>query len=66
MLIYSDLGSILNINEHDIVEKLAKEFNLNIRNVTTCKSAHRVKEDFDALKNYKRESKVMLYEIKRI
>jgi len=66
MLIFSDLGSILNINDHDVIESLAKIFNLNIVNVTSCKTEPAVKDSFDPLKNYKRESVIQLYEIKRI
>ena len=66
LIIFSDLGDILNINEPDLVEKLALEYKLKITNVISKLSEQNLTNNLDPLKNYKKESKIIIYELKRI
>lgn len=66
VIIYSDLGNILNINEHDVIEKLALEYKFKITLKNMKQSEVKPSDGHDPLKNFKKESKVLLYEFKRI
>ncbi len=66
LIIFSDLGDILNINEPELIEKLAIEYKLKITNIMSKLSEQNLTNNLDPLKNYKRESKIILYELKRI
>ena len=66
LIIFSDLGDILNINEPELVEKLALEYKLKITNVISKLSEQNLTNNLDPLKNYKKESKIIIYELKRI
>ncbi len=66
LIIFSDLGEILNINEPDIIEKLALKYKLKVTNKQSKLSEQNLTNNLDPLKNYKKESKVILYELKRI
>jgi len=66
VIIFSDLGSILNINEPDVIEKLALEYKFKITTKTSKTSEVKPSDGYDPLKNFKKESKVLLYELKRI
>jgi tRNA1(Val) A37 N6-methylase TrmN6 len=66
VIIFSDLGSILNINEPDLIENLALEFKFKITLKNMKQSEVKPSDGHDPLKNFKKESKVFLYELKRI
>ena len=66
VLIFSDIGSILNVNDTDIVEKLAVENKLIITNKKSKPSELKTTDNNDPLKNFKKEAKILLYEFKRI
>lgn len=66
IIIFSDLGDILNLNEPELVEKLALQFKLRITNVQSKLSEQNLTNNLDPLKNYKKESKIILYELKRV
>ena len=66
ILIFSDISSILNVNEPDIIEKLALENKLKITNQKSRPSESRTTDNNDPLKNFKKESRILLYELKRI
>lgn len=66
LIIFSDLGDILNINEPELVEKLALKYKLKITNVISKLSEQNLTNNLDPLKNYKKESKIIIYELKRI
>jgi hypothetical protein len=66
IVIFSDLGSILNINEPDIIERLAVEYKLKMTNVIKKLSKLKPSDNIDPLKNFKKESKIELYEFERI
>jgi methylase of polypeptide subunit release factors len=66
VIIFSDIGSILNVNEPDIIEKLALENKLKITNKKVKPSDIKTTDNNDPLKNFKKESKIILYELKRI
>jgi tRNA1(Val) A37 N6-methylase TrmN6 len=66
VIIYSDLGSILNINEPDVIEKLALEYKFKITIKNSKASEVKPSDGYDPLKNFKKESKVLLYELRRI
>jgi methylase of polypeptide subunit release factors len=65
-IIFSDLGSILNVNEPDIIEKLALENKLKITSIKSKQSEAKTRDNNDPLKNFKKESKVLIYELRRI
>lgn len=65
LLIYSDLGEILQINEPSIVDKLAGKYNLLVHSKKSVDSQYNIKDNYDALKNYKKASKVSIYDIRR-
>jgi len=60
------LGDILNINEPDLIEKLALKYKLKITNIQSKLSEQNLTNNLDPLKNYKKESKIKIYELKRI
>ncbi len=66
LLIFSDLGDILNVNQPDLVEKLAVKYKLKITHVLSKLSEQNLTNNLDPLKNYKKESKIFIYELKRI
>jgi methylase of polypeptide subunit release factors len=66
VVIFSDLGSILNINDPHIVELLAAEYKLKITNVSRKLSKLKPNDGIDPLKNFKKESKIEIYELQRI
>lgn len=66
LIIFSDLGDILNINEPELVEKLSTEYRLKITNIISKLSEQNLTNNLDPLKNYKKESKIIIYELKRI
>jgi hypothetical protein len=66
ILIFSDYGNLLNINEPDIIEKLSKQYKFTITQIKTKSWETKTTDGFDPLKNFKKESKVLLYELKRI
>ena len=66
VIIFSDLGDILNVNEPDLMEKLALEFKLKITNIQSKLSEQNLTNSLDPLRNYKKESKIYIYELKRI
>lgn len=66
VILFSDLGSILNVNQPDIVETLASEYKLAITVKKTRPGELKTSDGYDPLKNFKKESKVLLYELKRI
>ena len=66
LLIYSNLGEILQINETDIVNKLSSKYNLSIYGKKQVDSQYKISNSFDPLKNYKKASKVILYDIRKI
>lgn len=66
VLIFSDLGSILNINEPDLIEKLALEYKFTISFKNSKSSEVKPSDGYDPLKNFKKQSKVLLYELRRI
>ena len=60
------MGDILNINETEIIEKLALDYKLKITNIQSKLSEQNLTNNLDPIKNYKKESKIFLYELKRI
>jgi methylase of polypeptide subunit release factors len=66
VVIFSDIGSILNVNEPEIIEKLALENKLKITNKKSKPCDVKTTDNNDPLKNFKKESKILLYELKRI
>jgi hypothetical protein len=55
----------LEINEKNIVEKIASENKFYLKNKSSCPSQFKIKDNFDSLKNFKKKSKVVLYEFRR-
>ncbi len=66
VVIFSDLGDILNINELNIIEKLAEESKLKITQKREKLAQLKPSDSIDPLKNFKKESKVILYELQRV
>jgi methylase of polypeptide subunit release factors len=65
VIIFSDLGSILNINEPNVIETLASEYKLKITHVSKKMSKLKPSDSIDPIKNFKKESKIELYELQR-
>lgn len=63
---FSDLGSLMNINESDCVEKLANKYNFKIINMIKENSRFNPRNTLDPLKNFKKESKLYIYEMQRV
>lgn len=66
MIIFSDLGELLQINEKNVVEKIAKNYNFVLISKKNSNSDFKITDNFDPLKNFKKSSKVTLYEFKRV
>jgi len=66
VIIFSDFGSILNVNEINIIENLASENKFKITVKKSKPSELKTNDGYDPLKNFKKESKILLYELKRI
>ena len=66
VVIFSDLGNLLNLNEFDCIEKLANRFNFKITNQIKEQSKYNPKNIMDPLKNFKKESKLFIYEMQRV
>lgn len=66
LLIFSDYGNILNINEPDAIEKLTNKYKLRITSIKTTRWDTKISDNNDPLKNFKKDSKVILYDIRRI
>jgi len=60
------LGFILGLNEINLIENLCIEFGLKIFEVKTRNSEYKPSKVFDPLKNYKKDSKVFLYDIRKV
>lgn len=56
----------MNLNEPDLIEKLALKHKLKITNILSKLSEQNLTNNLDPLKNYKKESKIIIYELKRI
>ncbi len=65
IIIFSDFGELMQVNEKGIVEKIAKKYNFVLTNKKNCNSDFKITDSFDPLKNFKKSSKVSLYEFKR-
>lgn len=65
VIIFSNLGELLQVNEPGIVEKLANKYNLVLIEKKLSDTQYKINDNFDPLKNFKRSSKVVLYEFKR-
>jgi hypothetical protein len=66
VVLFSDLGELLGINEADFVEKLANKYNFKITNIIKENSRFNPRNTLDPLKNFKKESKLYLYEMQRV
>ena len=66
IVIFSDIGDLLNINEINIIEKLAEESKLKITLKKEKLAQIKPSDNIDPLKNFKKESKVLLYELQRV
>ncbi len=66
IVIFSDLGDLLNINELNIIEKLAEESKLKITQKREKLANIKPSDNIDPLKNFKKESKIILYELQRV
>jgi hypothetical protein len=60
------LGDILNVNDLNIIEKLAEESKLKITQKREKLANVKPSESIDPLKNFKKESKILLYELQRV
>ena len=66
IVIFSDLGSLLNINEFDVIEGFANKYNFKITNKIKENSKYRPKNMIEPLKNFKKESQLYVYEMQRV
>ena len=66
VIIFSDLGELLNINEPDVIEKYANEFKFKITQKKERPTKLKPSDSIDPIKNFKKESKVIIYELQRI
>jgi hypothetical protein len=56
----------MQINEKSVVENIAKKYNFILNVKKNCNSDFKVIDNFDPLKNFKKSSKVILYEFKKM
>jgi hypothetical protein len=66
VVLFSDLGELLGINEGNCVEKLANIYNFKITNIIKENSRFNPRDTLDPLKNFKKESKLYIYEMQRV
>lgn len=65
IVIFSNLGEILQINEKDIVEKIAFDNNYVLHEKVIKDSQFKISNNYDPLKNFKKSSKIVLYEFRK-
>ena len=55
----------MQVNEKNVVEKIAKKYNFILTGKKNSNSDFKITDNFDPLKNFKKSSKVALYEFKK-